>query len=238
MKITFITGSGVSQESGIPTYRDTSDGLWMNYDIEKVSTAEAWINDPATVLEFHNLIRKKLDEVKPNDAHRIIADLSLADGHDVWVVTQNVDDLHERAGSPNVLHLHGQLRQSRSSVNPALVFPYDKDIEIGDEAPDGSQLRPNVVWFGEDVPAMGIAALKVARADVVVVVGTSLAVYPAAGLLEYVRDTARIFVIDPAALDEFDISLARAKTGIVDPVPVEHIKMVASKGMKKLIKFL
>lgn len=221
MKITFITGAGVSRESGIPTFRD-ADGLWLNHKVEDVANIKGWNANPALVLEFYNKRRRELDSVKPNAAHELIA--KLEKDHDVWVVTQNVDDLHERAGSTKILHLHGQLKQCRSSINPNLVLPYDKDIAIGDEAPDGSQLRPDVVWFGEDVPAFGSGCMKVARAEVVVVVGTSLAVYPAASLVEYVRQDATLFVIDPD--EKFDIR------------EHEHIKLPATKGMKKFVEKL
>ena len=224
MKITFITGAGVSKESGVPTYRDSNDGLWLEYKVEEVSTAQAYAADPKKVIDFHNMIRKKLDTVKPNAAHKMIADLDK--DHDVWVVTQNVDDLHERAGSKNVLHLHGELRKCRSSENPALTYPYDKDIEIGDTAEDGSQMRPNVVWFGEAVPDYGKACLKVGRADVVVIVGTSLLVTPASNLVEYVRESAKLYVVDP---DDHPYNI---------PGRAEHIKMPATKGMAKFLKTL
>lgn len=230
MKITFITGAGVSKESGIPTYRDGDDALWMNYKIDEVSTAKAWSANPAKVLEFHNMIRKKLDDVQPNAAHLAIA--AAQDGHDVWVVTQNVDDLHERAGSAKVVHLHGQLRQARSSEDTKVTFPYDKDISVGDLAPDGAQARPDVVWFGEAVESFPSGAMKVSRADVVVVVGTSLQVWPACDLLEYVSEKARLYIVDP------DSDIIIPELQLAKPLLIEHVCAPATKGVKSVINSL
>lgn len=230
MRITFITGAGVSKESGVPTYRD-SDGLWLEYKVEEVSTLDAWVKDPQKVLDFHNMARRRLADIKPNAAHESIA--KLAEEHDVWVVTQNIDDLHEQAGSERVLHLHGNIRWSRSSdAENGELFPYDEDINVGDCAPDGEQLRPNVVLFGEGVPKFGEATLKVQRADIVVVVGTSLQVYPAADLLEYVKTGAAIYIIDP---DEY-VLIPNLTMG--NPSFIEHIKKPATTGIAEFIKAL
>jgi NAD-dependent deacetylase len=181
-KIVFLTGAGVSKESGINTFRD-SGGLWEGFNVEEVASPKGWKEHPEKILEFYNTRRKQLDEVQPNSAHIAIAELEKE--YDVCVVTQNVDDLYERAGSTNVIHLHGELKLACSSKNKTLVVPYDKEIKIGDLHPDGSQLRPFIVWFGEAVPELGNAKLPIRNADYLVIVGTSLEVYPAANLWRY-----------------------------------------------------
>lgn len=199
-KITFLTGAGISAESGITTFRD-SGGLWEHYPVEAVADIEGYYRDPALVIKFYNERRHQLMTVQPNDAHRLAAALEYK--YDVCVVTQNIDNLHERAGSHNVIHLHGELTKATSTSNPndksqVIVLPDGKDIKIGDKAADGSQLRPFIVWFGEAVPMIEPAAKLVSQANIVVVVGTSLNVYPAAGLLNYVRHDAKIYLIDPS----------------------------------------
>lgn len=230
MKITFITGAGVSTESGIPTYRDSDNGLWLDYKVDEVATHKGWKDNPEKVLSFHNMARTKLLDIKPNKAHINIAELSKE--HDVWVITQNIDTLHEQAGSEKVLHLHGniQLMKSSDPLNTE-KYPYDKDIKLGDLAPDGNQLRPDVVLFGEGVPAFSEATLKIARADIVVVIGTSLQVYPAADLLEYCKMGAAIYIIDPS--DDVVLSLSISK-----PSFIEHIKKPATTGIIDFIKKL
>ncbi|MFO7256476.1 MAG: NAD-dependent deacylase [Bacteroidota bacterium] len=194
-KLVVLTGAGISAESGIPTFRD-SDGLWEGYDVNEVATPEGWRKNPALVLEFYNQRRKRALEVEPNEGHRILAELEKS--FDVTIVTQNVDNLHERAGSSNVLHLHGSLFQSRSTVDESLVYEIKGwELKLGDLCEKGSQLRPNIVWFGELVPMMEVAAAEAAKADVFVVVGTSMVVYPAAGLIHYVPRHVPKFVVDP-----------------------------------------
>jgi NAD-dependent deacetylase len=194
-KLVVLSGAGISAESGIPTFRD-SDGLWEGYDVNEVATPEGWRKNPALVLEFYNQRRKRALEVEPNEGHRILAELESS--FDVTIVTQNVDNLHERAGSSNVIHLHGSLFQSRSTVDESLVYEIKGwELKLGDLCEKGSQLRPNIVWFGELVPMMDVAAAAAAKADVFVVVGTSMVVYPAAGLIHYVPHHVPKFVVDP-----------------------------------------
>jgi len=191
-----LTGAGVSAESGIRTFRDT-DGLWENHRVEDVATPEAFARDPALVLDFYNQRRAQARAVLPNAAHLALAAMEQQPGWTVSVITQNVDDLHERAGSTQVLHLHGLLRQMRSVKNETAVFDCPGDIQLGDLAADGGQLRPHIVWFGEQVPAIEEAAELVATADALLVIGTSLQVYPAAGLLHYAPADCSVYVIDP-----------------------------------------
>jgi NAD-dependent deacetylase len=193
-KLVILSGAGVSAESGIPTFRDAG-GLWEGHDIMEVASPQGWRKNPALVLHFYNERRRAAKNVVPNVAHHIIAELE--QDFAVQVITQNVDDLHERAGSTHVLHLHGSLFQMRSSVNEHLVLPIEGDIHLGDLCPEGSQLRPNIVWFGEAVPLIVPAAKHCAAADIFVVVGTSLQVYPAAGLIDQVPPEVPKFVVDP-----------------------------------------
>lgn len=194
-KLVVLTGAGISAESGLATFRD-SGGLWEGHRVEDVATPEAWHRDPAQVLEFYNQRRKKALEVKPNRGHEILKELE--DQFDVTIITQNVDDLHERAGSTHVLHLHGSLFESRSTLDENLVYTINGwELKIGDTCERGSQLRPNIVWFGEQVPMIETASAIASEADIFLVVGTSLVVYPAAGLIHYVRRELPKFVVDP-----------------------------------------
>src|SRR6188768_122 len=194
-----LTGAGISAESGIPTFRD-SDGLWEGYDVMEVATPEGWHKNQALVLEFYNQRRKKALEVKPNRGHEILAELE--NHFDVTIITQNVDNLHERAGSTKVIHLHGSLFESRSTKDERLVYPIKGwELKIGDLCEKGSQLRPNIVWFGEMVPLMATASLHARQADVFLIVGTSLVVYPAAGLIHDVPFETPKFVVDPKLPD-------------------------------------
>jgi NAD-dependent deacetylase len=216
-KIVILTGAGISAESGIKTFRD-SDGLWENYPIEEVATPEGWRRNPELVLKFYNERRKQLFEVVPNAAHTALQRLEAQ--YDVQIITQNVDNLHERAGSSKVLHLHGLLTQARSSADDSLVYEIgDKTIEIGEKCEKGSQLRPHIVWFGERVPNIEIAAKMVEKADILMVIGTSLVVYPAAGLLNYAPRQCQKFLIDPNAsnmdyLTGITIIKEKAGTGV------------------------
>ena len=191
-----LTGAGVSAESGIRTFRDTN-GLWEDHRVEDVATPEAFARNPALVLDFYNQRRAQARTVLPNAAHLALAGFEAQPGWRVSVITQNVDDLHERAGSGDVLHLHGRLDQMRTVGDETAVYACPGDIAPGDLGPDGTQLRPHIVWFGEQVPAIEDAAETVATADAVLVVGTSLQVYPAAGLLHYAPAGCPVFVIDP-----------------------------------------
>lgn len=195
--VVVFTGAGISAESGLKTFRG-SDGLWEGYRVEDVATPEAWKQNPERVQHFYNIRRKAVREAEPNSAHAALA--KLEEKYRVTVVTQNIDDLHERAGSSHVLHLHGLITRSQSSVNPALTYPIaGSEIRMGERCELGSQLRPHVVWFGEAVPAMGEAIGICRQADIFIVVGTSLQVYPAAGLLDEVPTHAVKYFIDPQA---------------------------------------
>lgn len=219
-KLVVLTGAGISAESGIPTFRDAG-GLWEGYRVEDVATPEAWERNPKMVLDFYNQRRKKALEVHPNDGHRVIAELE--NHFQVTVVTQNVDNLHERAGSTHVIHLHGSLFESRSTANENLIYPITGwQLNLGDLCEKGSQLRPNIVWFGELVPRMEDAIELARQADIFLVVGTSMVVYPAAGLIHYVPHDAPKFVVDPKLPDVYRIA------------NLTMIEEKASTGMQKL----
>ena len=224
-KIVVFTGAGVSADSGIATFRD-ADGLWANYRIEDVCTPEALTRDRATVIGFYNLRRKELFEKQPNAGHYAIAGLERH--FDVEVVTQNVDNLHERAGSTRVTHLHGELMKLRSSRNPDLTVPIDTwEQPLDATAPDGSLLRPHIVFFGESVPMFDTAARIVAAADILIVAGTSLAVYPAASLVHYARPEVPVYLVDPG---QPDVRMIRNRT--------EHIQARSAEGMPLLAERL
>ena len=191
-----LTGAGVSAESGIRTFRDTN-GLWEDHRVEDVASPEGFARNPKLVLDFYNQRRAQAREVQPNAAHLALAEFEKQPGWRVHIITQNVDDLHERAGSTRVLHLHGMLNQMRSVRDEKTAYDCPGDIHLGDLAPDGGQLRPHIVWFGEQVPLIEDAAELVETADALLVVGTSLQVYPAAGLLHYAPAGCPVFVIDP-----------------------------------------
>jgi NAD-dependent deacetylase len=194
-KIVVLTGAGISAESGISTFRDAG-GLWEGYDINEVATPAGWQKNQALVLEFYNQRRKNVRSSKPNAAHYSLVDLE--EKYNVQIITQNIDDLHERAGSTNVLHLHGEIMKARSSRYEHLLYDLeDKDIAIGDHCEKGFQLRPHVVWFGEAVPMMEKAIMEASTADILMVIGTSLVVYPAAGLVNYVPRDIPKYIIDP-----------------------------------------
>ncbi|HYJ64398.1 MAG TPA: Sir2 family NAD-dependent protein deacetylase, partial [Parafilimonas sp.] len=192
-KLVVLTGAGISAESGLKTFRD-SDGLWNGYNIEDVATPRAWEKNKQLVLDFYNMRRKDVLNAQPNAAHIGLADLQK--NFDVHIITQNIDDLHERAGSKNVLHLHGEIFKMRSELNETLIYEIRKDIVLGDVADDGAQLRPHIVWFEEPVPMIEHAAAVAEEADIFAVIGTSLVVYPAAGLIHYTKASVPKFIID------------------------------------------
>jgi NAD-dependent deacetylase len=212
-KIVILTGAGISAESGLKTFRD-SNGLWEEYRVEDIATYEAWVRNQALVIEFYNQRRKQLYEAKPNAAHIALA--KLEEKFDVQVITQNVDDLHERGGSTHVMHLHGELKKVRSTIDPNLIYTLDGwELKIGDKCEKGSQLRPHIVWFGEAVPLIEDAAEISSEADIYIVIGTSLNVYPAAGLLNYVRDDIPKYLVDPN----------------VSPMPwIKNLKIISEKA--------
>jgi NAD-dependent deacetylase len=222
-KIVVFTGAGMSAESGIKTFRD-SDGLWENHPVEEVATPQAWVRNPKLVLDFYNARRKQMHEVEPNKGHYALVDLEKY--FDVEIVTQNVDNLHERAGSSRVLHLHGELSKVRSTRNPNLIYTTENwEIKLGDLAEDGAQLRPHIVWFGEQVPQFETAIKITQTADIMIVVGTSLVVYPAASLIEYVPFNAPVMLIDPKAEPQ-----SRRK--------IEIIRGTAAEKLPELVKKL
>ena len=222
-KIVVLSGAGISAESGIKTFRD-SDGLWENHRIEDVATPEGWAANPKLVLDFYNQRRAQLLGVQPNDGHRALVDLE--QNFDVHIVTQNVDDLHERAGSTQVLHLHGQLRQVRSTRHEHLVYPWDRDLNLGDLCEGGHQLRPHIVWFGEAVPMLEKAAELAQKANIFIIVGTSLQVYPAAGLMQYARRNIPFYYIDPHPQLNYELSSMPNLTIIEEPASIGVRKMV------------
>jgi len=219
--IVVFTGAGISAESGLGTFRD-SGGLWEQFKIEDVATPEAFERNPELVLNFYNLRRKQLLESKPNAAH--ISLNKLSEKYNLHIITQNIDDLHERSGSENVLHLHGKLMESKSSVDDSLIYPIEgADLKIGDLCENSSQLRPNVVWFGEAVPKMIDAIAITKKADIFIVIGTSLNVYPAASLLNYTNNAKRIILIDPKAEKESGIEVVKEKATIAVPKLVREL---------------
>lgn len=201
-KLVVFSGAGISAESGLSTFRD-SGGLWENYDIHEVATPEAWEKDPELVLNFYNMRRKQVLEAKPNEAHYKIAELEKF--FEVQVITQNIDDLHEKAGSTNILHLHGEIKKARSVGDNSTYEISGHDLNMGDLCPNKHQLRPDVVWFGEAVPAMLDALELCKKADFLAIVGTSLSVYPAANIIEFVPESSRKFLIDPNEIDNLPI---------------------------------
>lgn len=219
--IVVFTGAGISAESGLGTFRD-SGGLWEQFKIEDVATPEAFEKNPELVLNFYNLRRKQLLESEPNEAH--ISLNKLSEKYNLHIITQNIDDLHERSGSKNVLHLHGKLMESTSSVDDSLIYSIEgTNLKIGDLCKKGSQLRPNVVWFGEAVPKMIDAISITKKADVFIVIGTSLNVYPAASLLNYTNNANRIILIDPKVEEERSIEVIKEKATIAVPKLVEEL---------------
>jgi len=223
--IVVLTGAGMSAESGIATFRD-SGGLWEQYRIEDVATPEAFRRNPKLVLDFYNIRRRESLRAKPNNGHIGLAEMQKE--FNVFIITQNVDNLHEKAGSKNVLHLHGELMKSRSSHNPDMIYDIDPencDIQLGDICEDGSQLRPHIVWFGESVPMMYEAEKIVRKADILVVIGTSLNVYPAAGLIDFAPSGTPVYLIDP---NEVSVRIQG----------VRFIKKGASEGVKELREIL
>ena len=220
-KIVVLTGAGMSAESGLKTFRD-SDGLWENHNVYDVATPEAWERDPEMVIKFYNDRRKQVRVAEPNKAHVALG--KLEQKYNVSIITQNIDDLHERAGSTHVIHLHGEVNKARSSVDSGLVYELDHwEMKMGDTCEKGSQLRPHIVWFGEAVPMIEKAIPIVEMADVVMVIGTSLSVYPAAGLLNYATSSSQKYYIDPKGYEGDN------------HYPIEMIKETAGVGVPRLV---
>lgn len=214
-KVVVLSGAGMSAESGLKTFRD-ANGLWEGHDVMQVATPEGWKANQELVLRFYNERRKQLLEVLPNQGHLDL--VKLEEAYDVHIITQNVDDLHERAGSSKVIHLHGELLKVRSCKNPYIVLNWKEDLKTGDLCPQGDQLRPHIVWFGEEVPLMEDAAHIVSQADYIIIIGTSMQVYPAAGLITLAQPDAEVFFIDPAPSITQKVGLTilpeRATTGV------------------------
>lgn len=219
-----LTGAGISAESGLKTFRDT-DGLWEGYSVYEVASPDGWHNNPHLVLDFYNARRKDIQEAKPNTAHTGLVELEK--DFDVTIITQNIDDLHERAGSKKVIHLHGEITKIRSCKDESLIYPFQKDIHPGDCAEDGEQLRPDVVWFGEAVLRIGEAETAISLADVFVIIGTSLVVYPAAGLTSFLKPGVPVYLIDKRIPHVADSTLS-----------VIPIQATATEGVEKLKKIL
>tara|TARA_B100001167_G_scaffold119301_1_gene73991 strand:+ start:91 stop:777 length:687 start_codon:yes stop_codon:yes gene_type:complete len=221
-KIIILSGAGISAESGLKTFRD-SDGLWEGYNVMEVASPEGWRKNRSLVLDFYNQRRRQLKTVEPNAAHKALVDLE--EKFDVHIITQNVDDLHERAGSSQVLHLHGELLKARSSVDEDLILDWYEDICEGDLCKKNSQLRPHIVWFGELVPLLEPAIELTAKADYIIIVGTSMQVYPAASLIHYAKPEAKIYFIDPkpniASQKNLKVIAEKASTGV--PIVVEQM---------------
>ena len=231
-RIVVLTGAGVSAESGVPTFRDQG-GLWQQYDWQRMASIEGWEEDPAAVLDFYNMRRHDLIEVQPNQAHLLLAELEKH--YDVSIITQNIDNLHERAGNTDVLHLHGEITKVTSSFdrddpNCIKELPLDMPLRMGDKAADGSQVRPYVVWFSESVPMFEEAIPIVREADILIVIGTSLTVYPAASLVRFAPPSAQKYIINPGlAFDPYDTHLSDN---------FEHIKEKATVGVTMLVERL
>jgi len=224
-KLVVLSGAGISAESGIKTFRD-HDGLWEGHDVMTVASPKGWLSDQALVLDFYNQRRRQLQEVSPNKAHYNLAQLEK--DYEVIIITQNVDDLHEQAGSSQVLHLHGELNKVRSTVDDSLIYEWKKDLLVGDLCTKNSQLRPHIVWFGEAVPMLEDAIMEISDCDICVIIGTSLQVYPAASLIAYAPQQAKVFYIDPKPFISSDL---RAREH-------EVISAVATKGTDLLLKSL
>ncbi len=223
-KVVVFSGAGISAESGLKTFRD-SNGLWENYSFQEVATPEAWAQNQSLVLQFYNERRKQCIHAKPNEAHTALVRLESI--FETTIITQNIDDLHERAGSTQVIHLHGEIRKSRSTKDKSLTYNIEgSNLDIGDRCGLGSQLRPHVVWFGESVPMLDQAAPIVQIADILIVIGTSLNVYPAAGLAFMANDRCTKFLVDPNSFKYKEIN------------SFQHIQEVASKGVPKLVETL
>ncbi|MEM6720627.1 MAG: NAD-dependent deacylase [Bacteroidota bacterium] len=220
-KIVVLTGAGISAESGIKTFRD-ADGLWEGHDIMEVASPTGFEKNPALVLDFYNQRRRQLQEVSPNEGHKAL--VKLEEKYDVTIVTQNVDNLHERAGSSKIIHLHGELSKMRGVNYPYKIYDCPGDIVVGDVCKRGSQLRPHIVWFGEDVPMIETAVAECVEADILLIIGTSMQVYPAAGLINYVSQNTPIYFIDPypavnqGAYGNLTVIAKKASTGVVSVV--------------------
>ncbi len=224
--ITVLTGAGISAESGISTFRD-SNGLWENHEVMDVASPEGWERNRELVIEFYNQRRRQLKEVFPNKGHLALVELEKK--YQVHVVTQNVDNLHEQAGSSHIVHLHGELNKVRSTLDPSLVYDWTEDLNVGDLCDKGAQLRPHIVWFGEAVPLLEEAAHLTAKAEVVIIIGTSMNVYPAASLVAYAKPGAKIYYIDPNPNISYELSglknleIIKEKGGVGVPRIVEHL---------------
>jgi NAD-dependent deacetylase len=228
-KIVILTGAGMSAESGIKTFRD-ANGLWEGHDVMKVASPQGWEADPALVLDFYNQRRRQLHEVEPNPAHSMIPELE--EKYDVHVVTQNIDNLHERGGSRDIIHLHGELLKARSTQYKELVYDWPGDINLGDTCERGAQLRPHIVWFGEEVPMLQHAAAITTQADIVMIIGTSMTVYPAAGLVGFAPPFAEVFYVDPKPSLNYELSVSKNLT-VIDEMATTGVRKVIDELMAR-----
>ena len=226
IKVLVFSGAGVSKESGISTFRDSQEGLWNNFKVEEVATISAWMSDPQKVMDFYNMRRNEMLNVVPNEAHKIIADLEQS--FEVTISTQNVDNLHERAGSNKVIHLHGELTKLKSEINDHYIRPYDHDLKLGEYCPDGGHMRPDIVWFGENLDWSRVTATQKAaeEADVCIIVGTSMQVSPANSIPWMTKETAIIYYVDPGEIN-FQVPKQRRPF-------FYHIQKIATEGMEEV----
>ncbi len=228
-KIAVLTGAGISAESGIRTFRD-SNGLWEDHDVMEVASPMGWRNNQKLVLDFYNARRRQLKEVEPNDGHLALVDLEKY--YDVSIITQNVDNLHERAGSSKIIHLHGELTKVRSTVYENLIYDLEGDLDIGDRCKKGTQLRPHIVWFGETVPMLDVAANLVEDTDMIIIIGTSMQVYPAAGLVSYARFGIPIYYVDPKPSLNHELKSIKNLTIIAEPAST-GVRIVVDELLKE-----
>jgi len=228
-KIVVLTGAGISAESGIKTFRD-ADGLWEGHDVMEVASPEGWRKNRELVQDFYNQRRRQLKDVNPNAGHTALVELE--EKYEVVIVTQNVDNLHERAGSSNIIHLHGELCKVRSTLDPSLIYDWTEDVTPDDRCDKGASLRPHIVWFGEQVPMLESAAMQVSTADIIIIIGTSMQVYPAAGLVDYASAGIPVYYIDPRPTINYELG-RRMALNVVDQVATTGVREVVDDLMKK-----
>lgn len=228
-KIAILTGAGMSAESGLKTFRD-SNGLWENHDVMEVASPEGWRQDRELVLEFYNQRRRQLKEVEPNAGHKALAELESK--YETVIITQNVDDLHERAGSKRIIHLHGELIKARSTLDRNLVLEWRGDLNLGDLCPRGSQLRPHIVWFGEDVPMLSVAARELLDVDAIIIIGSSMKVYPAAGLVGQAAPYVPVYYVDPHPTINYELN-RRPNLEVIEGVAAIEVPKLVDKLLKE-----
>ena len=229
-KIVILTGAGMSAESGLKTFRD-ANGLWENHDIMEVASPEGWAKNRSLVLDFYNQRRRQIVDAKPNEGHKAL--VRLEEKYETVVITQNIDDLHEQAGSRHIIHLHGELTKVRSTLDPSLIYEWRKDLLEGDKCERGSQLRPHIVWFGEPVPMLEAAAKEILYADIVIIIGSSMQVYPAAGLVSYAAPYAPVYYIDPKPAINHELSM-RPNLTVMEGTASEEVPKLVDKLLSEV----